>query len=275
MWLACSVKHCTIKWTTNNAHVVPTLPHQSLLSADPLVAPVWPFCASCPLPPLEAGHLHSVAPVHISEDVWIRSLQSCLCQAVCALSALCRFGPGGFGCPESDLRYSRCRRWHCSAVWQGFSLHCPDEATLWIPWNLGSVLYDAINLQRTSQGVASKQWLTWLLRKKDSRVWKAFREWLWFSVFHSGWHRREVSLLMPPLVSFPVLMFQSHCRKLPFQRLGLVGDGRAFPDYTERKGGGEMVYYTCLVEYIPLQLKRQAVTSCAASFIFPKKWNLI
>lgn len=55
--------------------------------------------------------------------------------------------------------------------------------------------------------------------------------------------RRDVSLLKP-LVSFPRLISQSHCRKLPFQRLGLMGVGWAFPDYTERKRGkGEGLLY--------------------------------
>lgn len=43
----------------------------------------------------------------------------------------------------------------------------------------------------------------------------------------------------------------------------------------KERGGGEMVYYTCLLEYIPLQLRRQAVTSCAVSFLFPQKGNPI
>lgn len=42
-------------------------------------------------------------------------------------------------------------------------------------------------------------------------------------VFHSEQHRREVSLLKPSLVLFPGVISQSSCRKLPFQRLGLMG----------------------------------------------------
>lgn len=61
-------------------------------------------------------------------------------------------------------------------------------------------------------------------------------------VFHSEQHRREVSLLKPSLVLFPGVISQSSCRTLPFQRLGLMGIGWDFPDYTQTKkksGGGQ------------------------------------
>lgn len=44
-------------------------------------------------------------------------------------------------------------------------------------------------------------------------------------VFPSEQHRREVGLLKPSLVLFPSLISHSSCRKLPFQRLGLMGAG--------------------------------------------------
>lgn len=60
-----------------------------------------------------------------------------------------------------------------------------------------------------------------------------------------------MSLLKPAWVSFPRVISQSHCRKLSFQRLGLMGVGRAFSDYTEKKKGeGDSVCYMCLVEFI-------------------------
>lgn len=54
-------------------------------------------------------------------------------------------------------------------------------------------------------------------------------------VCHSEQHRREVSLLKPSLVLFPGIISQSSCRKLPFERLGLMGIGWDFPDYTQKK----------------------------------------
>lgn len=54
-------------------------------------------------------------------------------------------------------------------------------------------------------------------------------------VFHNEQPRREVSLLKPSLLLFPGLMSQSSCRKLPFQRLGLMGIGWDFPDHTQTK----------------------------------------
>lgn len=56
-----------------------------ILSADPPATDIWPWCTSCLQPSAaKTGHLYGVAHVHISERVWVSSIQSCLCRAVYA-----------------------------------------------------------------------------------------------------------------------------------------------------------------------------------------------